>query len=266
MPRETPAPYVLRGDIALSVSVSHHPSRSERLAPLLEALGHSHGGRPRVVVDDRGEPPSLVGLRYTFLQSAVPLPGATHHLVLQDDAVLCRDFVMTLGRALAARPQHAVAPYSNRQACHRAREKQLPWAELFGEIWGIAVALPALWWWEFLAFQRDAFLPEARFSSDGQLRVWLAFRGRSTWATVPSLLDHAAGPSLIGHNAKPSRAAWALTPDLSGLGIDWQRTAGAPHGGVTLRSALEANAKALAPDFWAGHGWHVEDGSVRQEG
>jgi len=254
----------LPGGVRLSITILHHPSRAARLPGLLDAVqeGRWVAG---VSTDDSGQPPSLAGLAYNFLRAAVPPPGATHHLVLQDDAVPCRDFVRSVGRALQARPQHAVGLYSARAACRRALEQGQSWAELYGELWGLAILMPAGWWREFLQFNRAAFTSNDRFHDDARVALWLAWQGRSTWCTVPSLLDHAAGESLLKHNSRKSRASWALAPHESGLVYDWSKLDKAPRSGVTLRSLIEYHSRELDSAWWGLQGWR-RDGDVWRKG
>lgn len=249
----------LPGDIRLSITVLHHTERAGRLLRLLGLLD-AECWRVRVQMDVSGEPPSLEGLGRNFLEAAIVPLGATHHLVLQDDAVPCRDFVRSLGKAIAARPCHAVAPYSNRAACRLARTRGSSWAELSGELWGISICMPTPWWAEFRIWNKRAFTTNERFHDDARVALFLASQDRSTWCTVPSLLDHdTSTPSLLKHNSRVSTAAWALSPDVSGLTVDWDNgLSNAPKSGVSVRSLLKYHRREINREFWLAEGWVLD--------
>jgi hypothetical protein len=94
--------------VRLSAAVMTHPSRVDRAIALRDR--HPELGL-RVVVDpEPAGPPSA--LRTARLAWAAADPAATHHLVLQDDAVLCPDFADRLAAAVAARPGDALCLFT----------------------------------------------------------------------------------------------------------------------------------------------------------
>lgn len=242
------------GGVRLSIAITHHPSRAARLPLLLERLNTPKALEVRVVTDDRGEPPSLEGLRYTFLQAAMPPETCTHLLVLQDDAVPCRDFALALSRAIRAKPWGALLPYCNNPQTEACLATERSWLALHGWGWGLGVCMPRALWLAFLDFNARAFLPGAQpFHDDSRVALFLAERGEPYWCTVPSLLQHGSekGESLLGHNARVSKARHALGPDDSALRIDW-KTGNKIVTTAGLRAMLKYHEKVLNPAYWEG--------------
>ncbi|MGN0111711.1 MAG: hypothetical protein ACI38P_08665, partial [Cellulosimicrobium funkei] len=106
-----PGRVAARGEVrdpVLSVVVMHHPARGD-VSALVRACAPLD---VRVVEDPDPEgPPSP--LRTAKRAWAAVAPGATHHLVLQDDVAPVAGFAELVRRAVRARPRHAVALYSN---------------------------------------------------------------------------------------------------------------------------------------------------------
>ena len=82
----------------LSVAVMAHPKRAD----LIPALCDSIDADVPVVWDERND-------RWDTGRRALLAfdPAATHHLVVQDDALVCRDLVAGLQRALPHVPREA---------------------------------------------------------------------------------------------------------------------------------------------------------------
>lgn len=145
---------------------------------------------------------------------------STHHLILQDDAVLCRDFVEVLHRVVAANPDVPMCFYCPRKVAEEARTAGKNWVAIDGGCWGICVLMPTPWVAEFMAWQEATFLPEFPHD-DERLALWFLFTKRSVWQPVPSLVDHGASQdSLLGHSNASRKAKWfAGGADLSA--VDW---------------------------------------------
>ncbi|MBP2702778.1 hypothetical protein JOL79_03045 [Microbispora sp. RL4-1S] len=189
------------GDIRISVAVMHHPRRADRLPRLVRSCAPL---RPRVVTDpDPSGPPSP--LRTAKRAWAAVAPGATHHLVLQDDVTLTPGFAGLLNGAVAQRPRHAIALYSNwnspQNSYHvrRAAAAGSPWAPLSPAEWTPTqgLVLPADQARELAEFL--APIPDAIRDDDEMVALFCAERGIRPLATVPHLVDHADEPTLAGH-------------------------------------------------------------------
>ncbi|MFD7736061.1 hypothetical protein ACFV6F_37455 [Kitasatospora phosalacinea] len=215
----------------LSTVVMHHPSRADRLPDLLAAL---EGLEPRVVTDPDPEgPPSP--LRTAKRAWAAIAPGATHHLVVQDDVRPVPGFADLVRRAVAARPDRAVSLYvnwnspQNAYRVRRAAAAGLPFADLcdleYTPTLGLVLPAAAA---AGLASHLAA-LPDHLREDDEMVTPYRRSTGLGAVATVPSLLDHGSGSSLAGNAAHGARHAvvfdTAAPPDghwtsAPGTGLD----------------------------------------------
>lgn len=222
--------------MALSIAIQHHPARSELLRPLISAL--TPGPPPQVIFDPEPEAPIRSPWRcYRRCLETAPA-GATHRLIIQDDALVCRDFSEAARRAVEARPDALVvfsvlgAPHRWKSAVLHAGGRRESWAELdvaFYPSWipVIAVCWPTARIAPALAWVDEQDWPEGFVSDDeivGKIAVAL---GLPVWATVPSLVDH---PDEVDsmmrrrrfQGSNPQRTAPCfISPDCDALGIDW---------------------------------------------
>ncbi|WP_406397024.1 hypothetical protein [Streptomyces uncialis] len=209
----------------ISVAVMHHPFRGRSLTDLVESC------RPldaRVVMDpDPTGPPSP--LRTAKLAWASVDPGATHHLVLQDDVTLCPGFAEQLTAAVAQRPDHALALYTNWNSPHNsylvrcAAVAGQSWAPLGHHEWvpTLGLVLPAGAARE-LAAHLGRFPDD--FRDDDELVVgFCAQKGYPVTASVPHLLEHGGGPSLAGNDAHGPRHATVPVGTATPPVEHWQR-------------------------------------------
>jgi hypothetical protein len=167
-------------------------------------------------------------------------PTAEWHVVTQDDAIVCRDFVPGVAHALAAVGDHPVAFYMGRVRPHvgfvrkmhlRADKENARWIAMRGPWWGVSVAvrterIPEMVKW---CDQRDVPNYDLRMT-----RYWESL-GIECWYSVPSLVDHRVGdenPSLVpGRGNSPSRVAFRFIGDRSPLEVDWRTDAVCPTSG-----------------------------------
>ncbi|MFJ5265708.1 hypothetical protein ACIQAC_35140 [Streptomyces sp. NPDC088387] len=199
----------------LSTVVMHHPSRADRLPRLLDALA---GLAPRVVTDpDPDGPPSP--LRTAKRAWAAIAPGATHHIVIQDDVRPVSGFAELLRRAVAARPHQGVSLYVNwnsSQNSYRVRQAAAwgrPFAELstleYTPTLGLALPVAAA---AGLAAHL-AGLPDHLRDDDEMVTPFRRAYGLDVVATVPNLLDHGGDLSLAGNGGHGIRHAVVFHPD-----------------------------------------------------
>lgn len=162
--------------------------------------------------------------------------GATHHLLLQDDALLCLDFMDGVRNALDNAPEHAVYFYCGRGECEEAQAKGLSWVSLPEVMSAVAVCIPTPWIAEFLAWDRDhahEIEPRWRKHDDWRLARFLKATGRRAWATVPSLVEHGGvNHSVMGHpgsiGGRPRMAKVWIGDDVSAASIDFSKGAPTP--------------------------------------
>ncbi|MGX1884865.1 hypothetical protein [Streptomyces sp. NPDC055287] len=193
----------------ISVAVMCHPARRRRVADLVTSL---HPLRPRLVwdPDPRAGPSPLRTAKLAWSDVA---PGATHHLVLQDDVTPVPDFARHLKALVALREKDAIAFYVNWNSPHNAYHVRCAavagsaWAPLTLREWvpTLGLVLPAevaLGLGEHLRKYPDSFRDE-----DELVAEYCQAAGVSVVAVVPHLLEHGMGPSVAGNDAHGQRKA-----------------------------------------------------------
>jgi hypothetical protein len=230
--------------MSLSFALMGHPKRRtfiDELAPQIPGI--------EVVLDrhnDRWE----TGRRSLLAFD----PNVTHHCVVQDDAILCRDFIPSLERAIAAvRSERPVGLYVGRVRPHRdsvtptvkrALKLGVPWLEMEGPWWGVAIVIPTAHIPELVAWG-DENTKIANY--DRRIAAFYASQGIDCWYTVPSLVDHRPvdeNPSLI-EGRTGNRRAHTFVTDVSPLEIDWHREPMRLDSPVTYRNTVTRKRRTV---------------------
>lgn len=216
----------------LSLAVQHHPARERLLEDLVPEL--RGGDLPLDVVTDP-DPASRrrsAWRTYRLALERTP-PEATHRLIVQDDARVCRDFVAGARLALEARPDAIVvfwqggAPAVSARALHRAAAACQAWVRIPMRSWvpTVATAYPASVARELLDYG-DRGYSRTSTGDDGIVTEFRKATRVEAYATVPSLVEHPdVAASLVGRHARAGRdrgrvaACWI--GDYSPLEIDW---------------------------------------------
>jgi hypothetical protein len=150
-------------------------------------------------------------------------PGATHHMVIQDDVILPRNFFEHVAASLERHPDRALAFFAEWGSCTAtairvAALRGASWAEVVD--WYVptqALALPA-----DVANGVDGYAAAqpADTPDDHVLLDHLRRCGVPVYASVPNLLQHADAPSLVGNQeAMGLRRATCYTPELAAAGV-----------------------------------------------
>ena len=221
-------------DIRLSSAIITIPRRRSMVSDLLAELPDAD-----VYLDDQRRGPW-----WNARQAWLGTPEwATHRLVLQDDVMLCRDFLPGVLAVLAAKPNAFVSLVMSmpQLADYLARgDVFMPYLGPYGQ----AAILPAAWAYEFVEWADDVdfdALPDTFFITDrlparqphddGLLFHWLYETGHEAVATVPSLAYHLRGQSSLGHEPRPI-----------------------PRHPPMFRRFVENGAVKVVPDwYWIGH-------------
>ncbi len=221
----------------LSVSVMAHSSRAHLIPELVQRLGI---GVDRVTWD-------RIANRWDTGRRAWEAydPDATHHMVLQDDAVVTRDLIPALEEALDHIPRNAIAsPYIGTRrpqpqkvirAITAAREAQASWIVMGSLNWGVGIIIPTHAIEDMLPWCDQQPYP----NYDKRIgQYFLKVKRWPTWCTWPSLVDHRDDEeSLCGHG--PGRYAHEfLGQDHSALDVDFGR------GHVVMNTAPPATPPA----------------------
>jgi hypothetical protein len=198
----------------VSIAIMAHPNRA-RYVPGLQ------GGLPGAVVvwDEKNE-------RWdTGRRSMLAFdPGADWHLVVQDDCILCQDFLMQAQHAISEVSSGPIAFYCGTtakfghlrsgEAMRQALRRNQRWLKAPGPYWGPAVAvrtsdIPAMIEW----CDQRGDIP----NYDRRMSRYFYSLDRLCWYSVPCLVNHRIGPenpSLIaGRGSSPGRTAALWTPN-----------------------------------------------------
>lgn len=216
-----PAPRDGRLTVAISAAIMAHPKRRAMVEDLQTRLD-----RPVEVVWDEVNDRHDTGAR----AMAAFDPACSHHLVIQDDVVPCRDLLAGVEAAIAATPGDcpvvfytgSVRPFRRDidRAVARAHAQDASWITMRGIYWGPAVALPTAHIEKMLGWYLG---PEGGWITnyDRRMSVWYAAREAIVWYSRPSLVDHRGDESLCGHPGRQRRAHMFLGADQSALDLAW---------------------------------------------
>lgn len=204
--------------ITLSAAIMAHPARKDFIAELVSKLD-----RPAAVVWDRGNNNRWdTGSRALLSYES----NATHHLVVQDDAVVCRDLCAGVEKALdylstATTDPTPLGLYMGRRFRRRCRlfnPSTTSWF-VMPLYWGVAVVLPV-----------DLIDDIVRWGDrhphidNYDLRISERLKSRQipVWHPWPSMVDHRIGPSLVpGRGSSGRYALRFLGTNESALDHDW---------------------------------------------
>lgn len=152
-------------------------------------------------------------------------PDASHVLVVQDDAIICRDLIPGLEAAVeyaGLRPiglYVGARPYARQvaMAMRAASKSGASW--ISAEHWAlsaVAVAHPIHLVDELVEFGDTYDRP----ADDAKTRAFYAQSGLAAWYTWPSLVDHRPGPSLLDHPSGRTALRF-IGEQASALDVDW---------------------------------------------
>src|SRR4030095_5754826 len=121
----------LFNDMIVSIAIQHAPQSIDRrgwVKAMMDQLRFEDPEVPLVLVEDTNEE----GCWPTYRRALAASGDAPHHLMLQDDLGLCRDFIETVKELIRVRPADLVALYTNSGSVHKARQRGESWIEKEG--------------------------------------------------------------------------------------------------------------------------------------
>lgn len=192
-----------RAAVTLSVTVMAHPKRRDAAEQLARTLDAS-------IVWDEHDDEWHTGARAL----AAYEPTATHHLVLQDDAVPVPDFRRHATAALTEHPDALVSFYLGTsrppqwqhavdRACMTADDCDAAWITAPTLLHGVAIAIPTV---EIPAMLAWCERPQVPY--DERIGMyWRYILDRPVFYTWPSLVDHDDGPTIATHPDGDARTA-----------------------------------------------------------
>ncbi len=209
--------------VRISIAITAVPERKDMVYSLIKKLG-----RPVPVAWDNDH----VGLWWNIQRAwKMVKGGATHHLILPDDALVCDDFIASAERAISYRPEDYVGFFANHKVCERAVESGHSWVNINGGVWGACQMLPVHEIPQFLGWCRNHVVEEYKHD-DRRLMAYLSSRGIKQFQTIPSLVEHGQPyNSFLNPSATKlpvSRVARVYTGE-SALEVDWTKGFDNPH-------------------------------------
>lgn len=203
----------------ISFCIQHHPARAHLLDGLLELVGDAD-----VVTDPDPEHPSPSPLR-TYRECLRSTPeGATHRVVIQDDALPCRSFRELAELAIAERPDKIIAffvpgvPGGGSRRVFKAEMEGERWAQIagIGFLPLVATSWPADLIAPFVKFTEGPRYINRR-GDDAVANSFVKRNRLEVWATVPSLVEH---PDIVASLIGKKASAGANRSRVAALFID----------------------------------------------
>lgn len=213
--------------VTLSIAVMAHPKRQAFVTDLLPRLD-----RPAEVVWDQENNRWDTGKRAMLAYD----PACSHHLVIQDDAIPCRDLAAGVERALLYVPKGSpVSLYVGRVRPYGSLVTQLveeakpdaSWIVMDKINWGPGIVVPTAEIPAMIDFVTSIY---ADPNYDRRISRWFEHRKRRCYYTWPSLVEHRDSPSLVPRRGAQRHAHTFLGEEVSALTVDWTgRVAAVPQ-------------------------------------
>jgi hypothetical protein len=158
--------------------------------------------------------------------------AAMHHVVIQDDALICHDLIAGVREMLRHVPAETPVGLfvGGRDARHSRWKSTIRRAERTGHrfftsrdgsMWGVGLVIPTVHIAEIVRWCEKQKLT----AYDGRVRRWYRHMNITTWYTVPSLVDHRSGPnepSMFTSRRNDGRSAFRfIGENSSALDVDW---------------------------------------------
>jgi hypothetical protein len=205
---------VLGNEVKLSATIMAHPSRAESVTRLQRML-------------DRDVPVTWdqIGDRWETGRRALLSydQNASHHLIVQDDALPAGDLCKALEHWIPQLPDSVLCLYAGNigkfASLVRSQNPKTPtWLKMRKVQWGVALVIPTNRIESAVAFGDQCAVP----NYDMRLSLWAQSVRLPVLYPLPSWVNHDPGPSLVpGHGSK--RQAYKCLP-VSQSALDWSNT------------------------------------------
>lgn len=210
--------------VRVSAAVMAHPSRKDWVEPLMLKLGLDSGQYVDAVFDQISDCWDTARRAWLAFD-----PEATHHLVVQDDAIASRHLIPGVAKALPFTPAESIMSLyigTRRPVAHsvnkvvRLAERDNPsWIVMNGLNWGVAVVIPVPEIRAMVEWCDQQRIP----GDDNRIRRYFVTQKKwPTWCPWPSLVDHRQIPSILSHRTG-RRAHRFVGADVSALDVDFTR-------------------------------------------
>ena len=144
----------------------------------------------------------------------------THHLLLQDDIEVCKDFVTGVFDVIKVFPNDVLSLF------HGPRKNfdgSCRWGITNTGPWGQAIVMPTPLISKFLIWQ-DAHVDKRLKHDDSRLALFLYKTKRRTMVPFPNLIDHCQLKSVVGNSWSQPRVSSNFLADRSPHDFDWSDT------------------------------------------
>jgi len=219
--RDRPLQQGATGNPTLSIAIMAHRKREKWVPELAEQLGPNC----KVIWDTKNDRHHTGGNALANYD-----PDCTHHMVIQDDAILAKDIVPGVINALKYVPEsNPVGLYVGRARPRtdevrtlmtKATETKASFMVHKGPWWGVGIVLPTSTIRDLI---RSYDLMSAVPNYDRRIARFYESKGLYCYYTVPSLVDHRIedNPSLVAGRGSDGRYAYNFIGPRSALDIDW---------------------------------------------
>lgn len=179
--------------------------------------------------------------------SQVP-DNSTHHLVLQDDMMPCKNFIPTLYEIIRLNPDKIIHIFASNKAVMDALDQGKRWYTTPDGSWGGSVILPRkhFGWCQWADEHFNDFSP---ICDDTRMDYYAICNQELIWSVAPSLIEHIGyDKSLIGNAPMSWRLSRKYIGDEDPLDIDWSKGSNDPvEGDIAwggIYDHLDINIKA----------------------
>lgn len=201
--------------IKISVAIMAHPSRYKSAEKLLKRLNHQKFHGVSLVYDKNNNEWE------NGKASLLSHPGSDWHIVIQDDAIISKDFYRNARNAILNVPKPTLISFYTgtvrpkvtevKAAVDKAKEARSSWLRSNDLYWGVGLAIPTS--------QIDEVLESAKNKTSlYDRRIGWRYKKHNlpVYYTVPSLVDHNYKiGSILGNDyaTEPRKAHW-YEPEL----------------------------------------------------
>lgn len=198
-------------DVRLSCAIMAHPKRKALLPKLCLRLGVPADN----IVFDRENDRWETGRRALLAFD----PEATHHAVIQDDAVPAKDLLQAVEQAIPKLPDSVLCLYAGRVRefrliLNKKRPPQPCWLQMRKINWGVALVFPTKYILPIVEYG-DARVEMENY--DMRISEWCVLNDVPVLYPYPSWVNHETTPSLIPGRSACSKAVLSLPPTKSAL-------------------------------------------------
>ena len=160
---------------------------------------------------------------------------STHHLVMSDDTLPCRNFIQAVKEMISHKPDEIITLWNMRKIVLEAAAAGSSWYTTNEGVMGLATLMPVDVLADFLRWEKAHIDPDCPHD-DARIAAFIRARHRRVWHPCPNLCEHRApNDSLLGYNNCRKVSKLFIGLDADPLDIDWTKgLPNPPHGGGSV--------------------------------